>query len=67
MMNKSLSNAVRSKCSICDSSFTRKHHLKTRIQSIHEKEKHNNCNTCDATFSQKFHLNKHFASDYEEK
>ena len=53
-------------CSSCDSSYTRKSHLKAHINAFHE-GKGFNCNVCGKIFKDSYNLNRHVTSMHENK
>ena len=51
-------------CDKCNKSFTKKDHLKTHIQSIHENVRYN-CDKCDKSFTHKSSLRTHIRSAHK--
>ena len=52
-------------CEQCEKQFSRKHHLKQHVQSIHEGVKYS-CIDCEKQFTHKGHLKKHIQSAIKE-
>ena len=54
-------------CASCVSRFKRKDHLKTHVETVHEKARNYACNLCERRFGQKFHLAIHVSAVHEGK
>jgi len=52
-------------CTLCESSFNRKHNLERHVENVHEGTKPHTCLSCGGSFAQKSGLKTHIASVHD--
>ena len=66
-LNKHISGEKSFKCSICDSTFSKKLDVNRHIDSVHEGKRPYKCSFCNISFGIKQNLTRHITSVHEKK